>query len=83
MASTNSNRKFNPYEYIARQRKVDVILSNIPNGASRRHNIGTARLLRSWSQSDRDVFARNAGANSPSNETWKLVVEAVEERKVA
>lgn len=74
--------KLNPFEFQARILKVDAIVSKIPAGVSTFANINTANMMRTWTQTDRNVFARFAGQRTPSGKTWEMVCDWVAGRKV-
>ncbi len=60
--------------------KANKIAALVPAAATVAEREALCRELSSWDQGRRDVFARAAGANSPSLTTWGLVVGAVRER---
>jgi hypothetical protein len=70
-------------ETFNRWRKVCTIVAYVPVGETVGLNGAAATLMESWSQADRNVFAKAAGAKSaPSEETWRLVCEVVRARPV-
>lgn len=70
-------------ETFARWAKVCTIVAYVPVGETRGLNEAAGALMASWSQEDRDVFAKAAGTKRPpSVETWRLVCEVVRARPV-
>jgi hypothetical protein len=67
-------------ETLARALKVVRIVDLVPKGATRAENEALAAVLASWDQADRDRFAAVAGARTPSEESWRLVVDVVRGR---
>lgn len=72
----------NAYEQKARLEKAVCLFGALPvgfvgaNSASRK---ACATLLRSWTQSDRNIFAIAAGCkNIPSTLTWEIFASMVE-----
>lgn len=70
-----------PQEHAARAAKVLKIVALVPPPATPDERERLARVLERWEQTDRDRFAAAAGARSPSEETWRLVVAAVRAQK--
>lgn len=72
--------RFNSYEFAARTLKVDAIVRTIyktmrPSNA---FEAGALKaLLTAAPQKDRDALARVAGARSPSETTWRQVVDSL------
>lgn len=70
-----------PFEEAGRARKVMAILKVVPTGDSSTENGIVADFLAGLSVPERAVFAKLAKVRSPSDETWRLVIEAVRARK--
>ena len=70
-----------PFEDAARRRKVLKLLAFVPMAASRAENDVTAAWLARMSVPERGIFAKVAGCNAPSDETWRQLIEAVKARK--
>lgn len=64
----------NPYEKQNRYKKATLIAEIIDKS-----NLSIEQIV-SLSSTERDIVARLAGVNSPSEETWKLVIQLVEKR---
>jgi len=70
-----------PFEDSARRRKVLKLLAFVPMAGSNAENEVCADWLTRMSVPERAIFAKVAGANAPSDETWRQLVEAVKARK--
>lgn len=70
----------NAFEQKARLEKVLNLYMSALNfsAASASARRGTATLLRSWSQADRDTYATACGQLSPSTVTWEMFCSMVE-----
>ena len=71
----------NIHEQKARLEKALTLFAAMPAGfvAEGANRKAAATLLRSWSQSDRNVFAIAAGCkNVPSTQTWEIFCGMVE-----
>ena len=64
----------NPYEKQNRLRKATLIAEVIEKSDL------TTKQIVSLSRPEHDILAALAGVNSPSEETWKLVLQLVEKR---
>lgn len=69
------------FEEAAQARKVLAILSVVPCGRDAGEIAKVAEWLRGLDQPARDALAAEAGARSPSEETWSEVVRAAEQRR--
>lgn len=67
----------NGFERTGRAKKASIIFSYVPAAAFQREADDMANTMASWDQAQRDRWAAAAGANSPSELTWALVVEKV------
>ena len=66
----------NPFEQAARARKVSALLALIPAGNGQ----ALAARLSAFTQGMRNVWAKRAGCNPPSEATWSQLCEAVRGR---
>lgn len=64
----------NPYEKQNRFKKATLIAEKIEQS-----DLSIEQIV-SLSRAERDILAVLAGVNSPSEETWKLVLQLVEKR---
>jgi len=73
----------NVFALSARRAKVLALLAFVPCAPTTEGNIRVALTLASWTQADRDRFARGHRINVPSQETWAELCKAVRSRKGA
>jgi hypothetical protein len=67
----------NPYESLARLRKVLRILAVLPPVASPVERSALCLLLGTMSAHERVLIAAAAGVNPPSETTWALVLQTI------
>lgn len=71
----------NHFEDAARNRKVIKLLAAVPCGDDAAENGAIADWLEALTPPERGLFAKEAGCNAPSTETWKQLLEAVRARR--
>lgn len=69
------------FEESARRRKVLKLLAATPCGGDAAENAAIAEWLEALTPPERGLFAKEAGCNAPSTETWKQLLEAVRARR--
>lgn len=66
----------NPYEAQARTTKAMKLIAAI-GGFAAKNGFTSLQVAKQADAHDREVFARLAGVNAPSDETWALVIDSL------
>lgn len=71
----------NPFEAVARARKVTRLVAAVPAPETRSQAERLAMALAAFTPKQREMWARSAGCRAPSDLTWSWVVAAVREAR--